>query len=79
MNVLSRIKIEPCLFRLLHVRHAVAMKGDMDDHLESHSEMWYKCKDETCGWMYKEDEYQKLAIHCRKKHGVNMNIIFPYG
>ena len=22
----------------------VAMKGDMDDHLESHSEMWYKCR-----------------------------------
>ena len=44
----------------------------LDDHIKMHAELKYKCEEEGCGWMYREDEYGQLVQHCRLKHGINI-------
>ena len=48
------------------------LKSTLNDHIQNHSKMKYKCSAENCGWMYREDEYQYLRTHSQMKHGVDI-------
>ena len=46
-------------------------KKHLDDHIENHSDMKYKCQESECGWMY--ENYEGIKYHYRTKHKLKLN------
>ena len=47
-------------------------KYALNDHVQNHSEIKYKCIAENCGWKYRESEYWNFREHSKTKHGVDI-------